>query len=169
MKKDYRKGAIGALMDEYERAAIDLKILIEQISQRDFTRIIDNETKDDNCRSIQTIITHVVRAGYGYANYIRQNFSITSTVPPERLLTYEEAISEIDGVLEYTAETLSGRWEMKDEEIEGVKIDSRWGVKYNLEQMLEHAIVHIMRHRRQIERLSQREEAGTQVCSPGHR
>ena len=31
MKKleDYRKGAIGALMDEYERAALELKLLVE--------------------------------------------------------------------------------------------------------------------------------------------
>jgi hypothetical protein len=37
-------------------------------------------------------------------------------------------------------------------------MDSRWGMRYNLEQMMEHAIVHILRHRRQIERLIQSNE-----------
>ena len=32
------------------------------------------------------------------------------------------------------------------------KILMRWGQLYNVEQLFEHAIVHILRHRRQIER-----------------
>ncbi|WP_294276359.1 hypothetical protein [uncultured Chryseobacterium sp.] len=31
------------------------------------------------------------------------------------------------------------------------KINTLWGQQYDVEQMLEHAIVHILRHRRQIE------------------
>ena len=58
-------------------------------------------------------------------------------------------------MLEYTAQTLEGRWEMKDKEMADIVIDSSWGVRYDLEQLLEHAIVHILRHRRQIERLLQ--------------
>lgn len=30
------------------------------------------------------------------------------------------------------------------------KINTKWGQQYDVEQMLEHAIVHILRHRRQI-------------------
>jgi uncharacterized damage-inducible protein DinB len=55
-------------------------------------------------------------------------------------------------MLEYTAQTVEGRWEMTDEEIEKAAVDRGWGVIYNLEQLLEHAIVHILRHRRQIEK-----------------
>ena len=40
-------------------------------------------------------------------------------------------------------------------EIEKIKMPTPWGTTYTLEQMLEHAIVHILRHRRQIERLLQ--------------
>ncbi len=32
------------------------------------------------------------------------------------------------------------------------KIKVRWGQKYDVEQLFEHAIVHVLRHRRQIER-----------------
>ena len=31
------------------------------------------------------------------------------------------------------------------------KVQVRWGQKYDVEQLFEHAIVHILRHRRQIE------------------
>lgn len=158
MNRNYRRGAIGALMDEYERATADLVLLVERSSDADFARVLDSETKDEDCRSMQTIITHVVRAGYGYANYIRAVFSADSTPPPTRLFTRDEAVIRIQNMLDYSAETLSGRWEMSDQEMDDVKIDTKWGMTYNLEQLLEHAIVHILRHRRQIERLKQQSE-----------
>ena len=70
MKKTYRKGGVGAMMDEYERAAAELKNVLSSVSEEQFNRIVDTETKDDDCRSIQTIMGHVVNAGYGYADYI---------------------------------------------------------------------------------------------------
>ena len=164
MTKTYRKGAIGALMDEYERAASDLKLLLGDISEDGFLEILDKLTSDDDCRSAQTIITHVVRAGYGYADYIRGPFGIPSTCPERRLILRSEAEAQLDAMLEYTVQTLEGRWEMGDNEMMGVVIDSRWGVRYDLEQLLEHAIVHILRHRRQIQRLMQRKCDGPVKC-----
>jgi uncharacterized damage-inducible protein DinB len=151
--KSYRKGALGALMDEYERASSDLKLLLREISEDDYIRIIDAQTKDENCRTVQTIISHVVGAGYSYADYIRECFGIASTRPARMSVPRLEAESQINSMLEYTANTLEGRWEMREEEIAGVEINSSWGVRYDLEQLLEHAIVHVLRHRRQIERL----------------
>jgi len=55
-------------------------------------------------------------------------------------------------MLSYTADTLHGRWQYSDDEIVAVQTRSEWGPE-NLEQLLEHAIVHILRHRRQIDRL----------------
>jgi hypothetical protein len=110
----YRKGAIGALMDEYERAALELKLLVEQTPDSVFIQVVDTQTKDKDCRSIQTILTHVVRAGYGYANYIRDTFSIPSIRPATRLLSRQEAVNELDAMLDYTAQTLDGKWEMTE-------------------------------------------------------
>jgi len=152
MRKSYRKGPIGALMDEYERAASELRRLAEQIPEDDAVRIVDSLTTDEACRSIQTIMSHVVNAGYGYADYLREVFSITSTRPPKGLLSRQESLDQLDAMLEYTAQTLEGRWEMSDEEIMNTVIRSGWGVRYDVEQLLEHAVVHILRHRRQIER-----------------
>jgi hypothetical protein len=152
MKKNYRKGAIGALMDEYERAAEELKDLVSDIPEQDFVKIVDTETKDDDCRSVQTIISHVINSGFGYANYIRDWFAIPNSSPERRLILQKDSSMELDKMLAYTSETLQDKWEFSDEEIMKVKIISRHGPSYDIEQMLEHAIVHILRHRRQIEK-----------------
>ena len=151
-KKNYRKGGIGALMDEYERAAVEFINLICYISETDFVKIIDTETKDDDCRSVQTIVSHVTNSGYGYANYIRDWYSIPKNSPERKLLSKEEFFLRFDNMISYTSETIEGKWEYSDDEIQKVKMIVRWGPQYDLEQLLEHAIVHILRHRRQIEK-----------------
>lgn len=156
MKKNYRSGAVGALMDEYERAADELARLVERIPDEDYERVVDPQTEDERCRSVQTIMSHVVNAGYGYADYLREQFSIESARPANRLLSRREALEQLGAVLRYTAETLEGRWEMSYEEFSRTVINSSWGVVYDMEQLLEHAVVHVLRHRRQIERFASR-------------
>jgi uncharacterized damage-inducible protein DinB len=151
-ERKYRKGAVGALMDEYERAADEFKDLIEKINESDYSKIVDPNTKDDDCRSVQTIVSHVTNSGYSYANYIREWFSITKNSPERRIISQRNFSIEFDKMLDYTSETLEGRWKYSDEEIMKVKLVVRWGPQYDLEQLLEHAIVHILRHRRQIEK-----------------
>jgi hypothetical protein len=90
------------MMDEYERAASELRSLVEQIPEDEFVRIVDPQTSDENCRSIQTIMAHVVSAGYGYADRIRWSFSIPTTSPSKRLLSREETVTQLVSMLEYT-------------------------------------------------------------------
>jgi uncharacterized damage-inducible protein DinB len=107
----------------------------------------------ENCRSVQTMMSHVVSAGYTYADYIRGAFSVATNRPARRLLSHAEALQAFDAMLAYTIESLDGQWELTDPQIQSLVMPSRWGVTYDLEQLLEHAIVHVLRHRRQIERL----------------
>ena len=59
--KTYRdNGAIGAILDEYEKSVEELKEVICTITQEDLVQIVDQATKDEDCRSIQTILSHVV-------------------------------------------------------------------------------------------------------------
>jgi uncharacterized damage-inducible protein DinB len=151
-RESYRPGPIGALMDEYERAVSELRRLVERVPEDEAVRVVDPHTEDDDCRSVQTVMSHVVGAGYGYADYLRQVFSIPSARPPRRLLSPHEFLEQLDAMLSYTVLTLEGRWEMSADEITSAVINSGWGVRYDVEQLLEHAIVHVLRHRRQIER-----------------
>lgn len=152
MNKSYRKGAVGALMDEYERAAAEFRGRIDSFTDEQYSRVVDPHTEDGNCRSVQTIMSHVVAAGYGYANYIRDAFSMPKEMWEKRPLAHGEALDAYDSMLGYTEATLDGRWEMPEDEITAVSMTVHWGPTYDLEQLLEHAIVHVLRHRRQIEK-----------------
>lgn len=152
--EDYRKGGIGALMDEYERAAFELKALLENVSEKDYEMIVDPNTGDSDCHSIQTMMNHVIYAGYGYANSIRQHFSIEhEPLGDERpQISKSEIGMEIDKILEYTEATLDGKWEMSYDEMNELIIYRTEKFTENIEQLLEHAVMHILRHRRQIDK-----------------
>jgi uncharacterized damage-inducible protein DinB len=152
MTRTFRKGGVGAMMDEYERAVADLEAILRRITDDEFELVRDLETKDEGCRSIQTILHHVVRAGYGYASYIREAHGDKPNRPDLPLGKRLECLEQLEVMLAFTAATLEGKWELTDEQIMAVKMHVRWGPVYDLEQLLEHAIVHVLRHRRQIER-----------------
>lgn len=150
--RPYRPGALAALMDEYHRAAEEFCRGVEALSEEEFAHELYPEDPTRAYRSIRTILRHVVASGYLYADYLRQHLG-TPSVPPERhLATRADALARMREMLSYSEETLQGRWEMAGEEIESPRIASHWGPVYSVEQLLEHAIVHLLRHRRQIER-----------------
>ncbi len=155
MLKAYRKGAVGALMDEYERASIDFKEIINELPQSEYIKILDPLTKDDDCRSVQTIINHVIRSGYEYADSIRRAIDKPVVNHDYRVNTPGEALADFEKMLKYTEETLEGKWEMSYDELVFTEVIGRNGFKSTIEARLEHAIVHILRHRRQLEKLLQ--------------
>lgn len=151
--KIHRQGAVGALLDEYERAILDLQRVIEDLSDQELTMVIDTQTTDTNCRSIQTILSHVVHSGYGYATNIHKLKGHNATRPDKSFhLTVKEYLQDLTNVFTFTANIFQ---DIKDSELEqfdnSLKIKTAWGQQYDIEQLTEHAIVHILRHRRQIE------------------
>lgn len=141
-------------MDEYERATNELKSILENIGEENYVKIIDTETEDADCRSIQTMLNHVVHAGYGYANAIRRYYSIPhKPLGDERPnIAKADIIVELDKMLKYTDETLDGKWEMSYEEMAKVLIKRKGDFSEDIEQLLEHAVMHILRHRRQVDK-----------------
>ncbi len=152
MKKTYRPGAVGALMDEYERATAELARILESISDEEYSRVRDTGTKDEDCRSIQTIMTHVVGAGYGYAGMMRDAWGV-ERAPHERVpITRADTPAQLRAMLDYMIATLEPHWDLSEAESNAMQMRARWGVTYDFEQLFEHGIVHVLRHRRQIER-----------------
>jgi uncharacterized damage-inducible protein DinB len=148
-----RTGAIGALLDEYERAITDLKAVIITIPDQALTTIADPHTKDENCISVQTVLSHVADAGYSYATYIHNSKGHNKEWPDDVVhSTIAGYITELDHVFKFTEEVLK---EFKDEDLEqldnALKMHVGWGQWYDIEQLMEHAIVHVLRHRRQLE------------------
>ena len=154
--RTYRQGAVGALTDEYERAAAEFAGILEDIPDDEYEWIRDTETRDEDCRSIRTVVTHVVRAGYGYAEMLREAWGIARTGAQHTAVARRDARDELEAMLEYTRATLEGKWNLSEAEAMSLQIRSRWGPVYDFEQLFEHAIVHVLRHRRQIERFLRR-------------
>ncbi len=113
------------------------------------------ETEDENCRSIQSILSHVVHAGYGYATSIRNLDGSNTPRPGKTIYTTTKACLEaLDNLFAFTDDVFR---KINDNELEQFdslyKIKTAWGQLYDIEQMTEHAIVHILRHNRQIEKI----------------
>ena len=142
---------LAALLAEYKKAADELKSVLNNISQEEFIEIKDFTTKDPDCHSIQTIIFHVVQSGYTYANYINEQIKVDWYEYHLTISSPQKGIEELDKMLAFTTTTFENIDFISIAEIEDWIIKSRWNVTYDFEQLMEHAIVHILRHRRQIE------------------
>lgn len=151
MEKTYRKGAIGALTDEYEKALEELKVLLIKIPDDKFKEVYNKEA-DTDFRSIKNIVSHVIRSGYGYANHIRKRFGNNYAVHEIEIIKTEEGISELNNMFDYTVETFEDKWLLTYDELMNTIIKTSW-TTYDLEAIIEHAVVHILRHRLQIEKL----------------
>ncbi|KAA9036516.1 DinB family protein [Ginsengibacter hankyongi] len=155
MIKIYRPGAIGGLLDLYQQAITDLIKEIEDIPDHALTIVTDPNTTDENCKSVQSILSHVVHSGYGYATNIHNLKGNNIARPPKTFhTTVEEYLKDLTNVFAYTENIFT---KINDNELEqldnSLKIKTGWGQGYDIEQMMEHAIVHILRHKRQIERI----------------
>ena len=151
MQKTYRKGAIGALTDEYEKALIELKTLLLQIPDVEFKKV-NNKEADIDFQSVRNLVLHITRSGYVYANYIRKRFGNSYTVPEVEITKTAQGIFKLDEMFEYTVETFEDKWLLTDDELMNTIIKTSW-TTYDLEAIIEHAIVHILRHRLQIEKM----------------
>jgi len=153
MNTKYRNnGAIGALLDEYEKSIAELKNVISNLTTSQLVKVVDNETTDEDCRSIQTILSHVVESGYAYVVEIRKSLGEDIKYMHKELLrSTEEYALALDQMFLYNEKLFQEYPTINLEDYDN-KFEVRWGQKYDVEQILEHAIVHILRHRRQIER-----------------
>ncbi|MCR9289032.1 MAG: DinB family protein, partial [Bacteroidetes bacterium] len=118
--KEYRdNSAIGALLDEYERAILELIKVISDISNDELTSIVDKETKDLDYVSIQTILTHVVSSGYGYAVVIRKYLGETiDYVEREKLDTVQAYTQALKKMFAFNEQLFQDYPNLKLEEME---------------------------------------------------
>ncbi len=146
-----------ALVEEYERAVVDYKKILKNISNEEFNLIRDKEATDPDCKSIQTVSFHIIQFGYTYANYIQSISTKGWLKYNKKIDLIDTAIEEVDKMMVYTKESFHENWYKTNKELEKYSFKTRWNVTYDLEQLLEHAIVHILRHRRQVENFLKKE------------
>ncbi|TDD98765.1 DinB family protein [Flavobacterium cellulosilyticum] len=146
---EYRPGAIGAMTDEYEKALLELKTVLQTISNDRF--LVKDDSKETDFKSIRNITLHIVNSGYVYSNYIRKSFGKKIKLNEIEINSVEEALYHLDKMFQYKIDTFENKWLLSDEEMMKTRIHTSW-TKYDLEAIIEHSIVHILRHRLQIQK-----------------
>jgi uncharacterized damage-inducible protein DinB len=147
-------GGFGALMDEYVRAAEGLCDVVETLSPEvfDATRADD----DPDCVSIRSVCEHVLNACAGYCRDLLLALQADPDGAPQRLYQRLEGPADLrpllaEGIRATELATLPMRdWSGK--QVMDLRFVQSWGQIYDPEILLEHAVCHLLRHRRQIER-----------------
>jgi hypothetical protein len=113
------------------------------------------ETQDPNYASPDHLGGHVLRAARNYLTWIGECVG-----RPVTDVDLDNDTVSVAAKAERFLEDVLAAWRrhlpaLEDADLETQGYRSRWGEPYTIEQMLEHAVVHPMRHRRQLERLMQ--------------
>jgi len=111
------------------------------------------ETDDPSYQSAEHLGGHVFRAARNYLTWIGEfvNRPVTDVdSDTDAVSIARKGRVFMDGVLAAWRRHLAL---LENGELTPATRKSRWGEDYNIEQMLEHAVVHPMRHRIQLERL----------------
>jgi len=152
MRNEGDQRAINALMDEYAKALDELYSIIEPINSVDLAKVLDSETKDPDCVSIQSILQHVLQSGYGYVVEIDQYGGGDSK--RQEHPKHESSAAFIDALKamhQHNVDFFAERQEIPLYEKDvNKKLVTRWGQSFDVDQLLEHAVMHVHRHRRQI-------------------
>jgi uncharacterized damage-inducible protein DinB len=118
-------------------------------------------TTDPNYASPDHLGGHVLRAARNYLTWIGE-----CVERPVTDVDLDNDTISIAGKGRPFLEEVLAAWRrhlpaLEDPELDTPSHRSRWGVDYTIEQMLEHAVVHPMRHRIQLERLMRGASGGT--------
>lgn len=154
MKAMNKKGVIGALLYEYKNVLEDLKNNIKGIGDSDLVFIADTKTANKDCVSIQSILTHIILCGTYYLTMIDIHRGNADSPWPSRIYygSVNEYITALDDLYDRTVHFFE---DITNSEMTMFSPDKKlitfWGQYYDYEQLMEHAIVHVSRHRRQIQ------------------
>lgn len=144
MKELKKISTAEALLYEYKKALNHLKDFLLGISD-DRLKIVINPA-DKELESIQGVLTHTIFWGYYYLSMIEMHKGITDRrwSKKEYFDSVSEYINELDNMYKASEELLSG---IPDAEMHQFNADF-----CDYENLIEHGIVHVYRHKTQIEK-----------------
>ena len=111
------------------------------------------KTDDPSYASLETLLRHVLGAARGYMTWICEVLELPDPkirMPPEPPALAAEADSYMEHVLEQWRTPLR---DVGDDRLETPEYPSRWQTRYCIDAMLEHAVMHPIRHAFQLEEL----------------
>ena len=114
------------------------------------------DTPDPNYASLETLLGHVLGAARGYVVWMTARLELPDPgiePAPESAAIVEQAESYLEHLLERWPDALR---DVPDDRLEDVTYPV-WGVEYSIDAMLEHAVMHPMRHAFQLEELMEQQ------------
>ena len=114
------------------------------------------KTDDSDYQSMETLLRHVLRAARGYMTWICEKLELPDPAiepTPEADKIEEQADQYIDHLVDRWRTPLAA---ILEEQFHTLEYESRWGVSYCIDAMLEHAVVHPIRHQFQLVELMRR-------------
>jgi hypothetical protein len=141
-------------MDEYARAAEDFCRVVEGFDSARF--VAERASSNPNTISPHAICLHMCGAAHRYAHYIRKargvDFVERYELDASRLRSPHDLRALLAEAIVFTEATVEPLLDATEEEVQGLSFPVRWGPRYDPEMILEHAVCHLLRHRRQLER-----------------
>jgi hypothetical protein len=147
---------------QYRSRAVRAMVLLHEEHVRRFvhtwrlalaTSVILPQTDDPNYASLEALGRHVLSAAGGYMIWMCEVLALPD--PGIRSAPNAAAmVSDADDYMEHVLE----RWraplsEVPDEKLETPEYASRWRTRYCIDSMLEHAVMHPIRHAFQLDEL----------------
>ena len=116
-------------------------------------------TPDPDYASLESLLHHALRAARGYMTWLCEKLGLPDpgiSPAPEASLVEQEVERYIEHLLE--------RWRLPLADVEEARLEAvhktRWGEDMSCEGMLEHAVMHPIRHRFQLEELLEAQGRG---------
>jgi uncharacterized damage-inducible protein DinB len=147
--RNYRYRGARALVLLHEQA---LRELLPVWQRAKAAHVQLPSTQDPSYASLGSLLHHALRAAGGYMTWLCEKLGLPDPgidPVPEASRVEQEAGRYIEHLLE--------RWRLPLADVEEARFEtihkSRWGEDMSLEGMLEHAVMHPLRHRFQLEEL----------------
>jgi uncharacterized damage-inducible protein DinB len=155
----YRSRAVRALVllhDEHLRRFLDTWKRAKAAS------VTLPATHDPDYASLDTLLRHVLGAARGYITWMCEVLELPDPqirVAPDATALSAEADTYMEHVLERWRDPLK---DVLDDKLETPEYPSRWKTLYCVDAMLEHAVMHPIRHTFQLEELMRQQRTGAQ-------
>ncbi len=116
------------------------------------------KTDDPDYASLETLLGHVLGAARGYMTWMCEQLNL-----PDPQIAPRPDAQVIEAEAESYLEQLLTKWRLPlaevPEERFGLVAKSRWHIEYCIDAMLEHAVMHPIRHTFQLRELLQKNSA----------
>ena len=111
------------------------------------------QTVDENYQSLEALLEHILRAARGYMVWMCRKLDLPDPeikLPPDVATIEAGADAYLGHILERWRSPLA---DVAEEKFEPVTYLSNWGTPYCIDAMLEHAVMHPIRHEFQLKEL----------------